>query len=213
MSLTLNIPIKDAVILNEKINFDKDLNSHKTNQIVYLELLLRDDDIKQYMKLTCENFENGHIKGMYGPVCDRYNLDFFEYNAQIKINSNLSINLNSNKCNKFLYAIKSKKDQYDQIVGFMEIYLDYDYCPEIGIFIDSHHVKKNYGTQATQIAIQFLTNNAGVNKIKWECNSHNLGSIGIAKKCGFETYNQDNIKTILYWHKPKKSTAMKCIIL
>ena len=177
MSIQLNACLKDIIILQ--------------SERLYLELLLKKDDHKNLLEVFRRNYENGsdYPKSLYGDHPDSVDFDHSRYyvNAKFERNHWLAEDMETKSFNKLYYAVKLKStDQQkpDEIIGTVEIYGN-QRCLEFGLFIDQRYSHQKYGTEALKRAIEFVKQNTSVKKIKWECNADNVGSVGVATKCGF----------------------------
>ena len=212
MAFTLKTGLKNSFII---------LPSDQSQ--VYLELLLKHEDREQLIQAVEQSFENDYLKSLYSEHPDNIDLssckftilDQFGENHRLtggnspKVPLDDESQMGGNPANQFdtlYYAIKlqSSDGKTDQVVGGLEIYGDSE-CAELGLFIGKKHARKGYGTQAVQLAIKFLTTETGTERIKWECDSNNLASIGVALKCGFKLDEQSfeiykgRSGSLLYW--------------
>lgn len=173
----LNINLRDAIIIK--------------NKRIYLELLLLDDDYNNILKMCEKNYNNNHIKSFYSrPDID---LDDIQYQNEYKFIDNQFLNLDSNVFDTLLYLIKLNPDTNIQdsqtdgiIIGMLEIYENHsEKCIEFGLFIDKDYARRHYGTETIRTVIKFLKKYSNVDKLVWTCGSDNIGSINVAKNCGF----------------------------
>ncbi len=180
--------IKDFSIPNHK---SLKSTSVESSCPIYLELVTDRKDLAQLYELTKLSYNNGQIWTMYSLPEGSRSLDYCLDQIWNKYNNNCDqldpLDNKSFYC--LFYSIKLQTTK--EIIGLLEFYYK-DGCAWIGICVDSRSAGRGYGTQASKIAIDFLQNQTDAKTIAWECNSDNIGSLNIAKKCGF-VYSNDEV--------------------
>ena len=179
MAFTFNTTLKDSTLIQgERIN---------------LELLLTDQDYKDLINLSKKNYKDDYIKSLYAEKPDDIDFDHTKFLVSTKYRRNKSYGDETTRFAKLYYVIKLKCSTHStcdlatrsgEIIGTFEIY-GCNGGVEFGLFIDQDHSHQKYGTEALNIMIDFLKKNSSIEKIKWECDTDNKGSVGVAKNCGF----------------------------
>lgn len=88
------------------------------------------------------------------------------------------------KGNKIEYGIYIKQEY----IGNISIFdlNNKDKSAEIGYWISKFHIRKGYTSEALQILEKEGFNNLKLNRIQIQCDSNNLASSGVARKCGYK---------------------------
>jgi RimJ/RimL family protein N-acetyltransferase len=197
MSFSFDISLKDAHIIQ--------------GQRIYLELLLKQEDHKQLLDLCRKNCEGDYIKSLYSAPSESIDFNNIEFQVTMKLYRNkYYMNEywfdNTARFAKLYYVVKktlasciqsqvnsdeksedcftTDNENTEEIIGTFEIYASGSGV-EFGLFIDHDHSRQHYGTEVLNTVIDFLKKNSAIKTILWECASDNVGSIGVAKKCGF----------------------------
>lgn len=155
-----------------------------------MEILLDKNDQKKLIALHNENLSNNYIHSAFRDDPTAVTANSINEDITIKYDTNHQYARDEIEFYSIYYVIKLIPGN---IIGAIDLYGD-SHMVEIGIFIDKNHAGKNYGTESVKSVIDFLKKNSTIQKLKWECDINNVGSISIAKKCGF-TYSN---KTELY---------------
>lgn len=148
---------------------------------LFLELLLDTNDHKRLMILHHENLANNYIHSSFRDHPSTININSINEDLTLKYDTNRFYSNDEIEFYSIYYVIKLVNGE---IIGSVDLYGD-SKIVELGIFIDRNHSGKKYGTEAIQSIIEFLRKNSTIQKLKWECDINNVGSISIAQKCGF----------------------------
>lgn len=153
--------------------------------------LLTDDAQKDALLRLCEeNLENDYIKNYHSLRPNEIDMDYIEYDIDIKFNRNKYYTENQSEFERLFYTIALKTQE---IIGHMELF-DHGNCvTEVAIFISHKHSRKGYATEALNAIVDFVKYHSNISTIKWECYSDDAESIGLAKKCGFSYVKDDTI--------------------
>ncbi|XWV26809.1 N-acetyltransferase [Tupanvirus soda lake] len=160
---------------------DSKLENYKTIQgkRINLELLLNNDDHKNFLVMCVQNYESGYIQSFFRE--SDVDMDLIKFYVDLYLEDNLLNYPKSKVLEGINYMIKLKTGQ---IIGVLQLYC----CAEglaLGLFIDQKYSRQNYGTEAVNTAIEFVKKHTDIQMLVWECNITNIGSATVAKKCGF----------------------------
>lgn len=138
-------------------------------------------DYDAILELHLKNLDNDYIKPVYRQNFVFITADTVKNDLWFRFSANLWCGFNQKQFNQLFFIVRLKSGE---IIGAIDV-SGFWQMVELGIFIAKQYSQKNYGTEAIQIMIDFLRKNTDIIKLKWECDYDNMGSLKIAKKCGF----------------------------
>lgn len=169
------------IVLTTNLNGAKLISTERLN----LELLTDRTDLEQLVELGKKNLAKRHIQSLYAERPEYIDEHHVKFQMYQKFERNTGFEADDKEFSKLYYVLKLKSGE---IIGTLEMYGCREGI-EFGLFIDQDHSHQKFGTEALTAAIEFIKKNSSIPTAKWECNADNIGSVGVAKKCGFVHQN------------------------
>ena len=148
---------------------------------VSIDLLLDKQDYDTILGLHIKNLDNNYVQPLFKDKPSNISTETIKNDLWFRFTTNLWCECDEKKFYQLFFVIRLKSGE---VIGAVDLYGSWAGV-EMGIFIDKQYSGQNYGTEAITTMITFFKENTDIIKLKWECDYDNVGSLKIAKKCGF----------------------------